>query len=136
AIAERLQEQLVAVEAEGGSPNERLRRIVQTYVTLPAQLHKAAHVANSEFDSLSPAQRRQIVKIRDRIDGILEDCLMAGIASGEFRIRDASVVKMAIISLCQSVLVWYLPRGRLTPEEIGDIYAELALKMVARPARS
>jgi AcrR family transcriptional regulator len=134
-IAERLQEQLIAVETEGGSPTERLRRIVQTYVTVPARLHKAAHVANSEFDSLSATQRKQIVKIRDRIDGILEDCLEAGIASGEFRIRDVGVVKMAIISLCQSVLVWYSPRGKLTPEEIGDIYAELALKMVAKPAK-
>jgi AcrR family transcriptional regulator len=133
AIAERLQEELVTTATAGGSPTERLRRLVRTYVAVPARVQKAAHVANSEFEALNASQRKQIVKIRERIEGILEGILAEGSASGEFQIRETSIVKMAIIALCQSVLVWYSPRGRLTPEEIGDVYAELALAMVRAP---
>lgn len=129
-VVDPLQQQLVAAVTAGGSPTERLRRMVSTYVAVPARLHKAAHVANSEFGSLTAAQRRHIISIRDRIEDLLEACLIEGVESGEFRIGEMSVVKMALISLCQSVLAWYQPRGRLTPEEIGRIYAELALAMV------
>jgi hypothetical protein len=44
---------------------------------------------------------------------------------------------MAVISLCRSTLLWYSPRGRYTPEEIGDYYVDLVLGMVgAKPGRA
>jgi AcrR family transcriptional regulator len=129
-IAEQLEEQLVIAARASGTPGERLKRLVQVYVTFPARVYKAAHVANSEFESLGAAQRKPIVRIRERIEALLQECLEAGCAAGEFRIARIAVVKMAIVSLCQSALRWYSPRGDLAPEEIGDMYADLALAMV------
>ena len=77
-----------------------------------------------------------IVKIRDELERIVGDCLAAGKASGEFDFDDLSITRMALVSLCRSTLLWYSPRGRYTPEQIGDKYIPLALGMVraARPA--
>ena len=101
-------------------PTELLSRLLQAYIALPARMHKAALVANREFNSLTPAQRREIVKIRDELEQIVGNCLAAGKASGEFDFDDLSITRMALVSLCRSTLQWYSPRGRYTPEEIGD----------------
>jgi hypothetical protein len=101
-------------------------------------MYKASLVANREFNSLTVAQRKEIVKIRDELEQIVGNCLAAGKASGEFAFEDLSITRMALVSLCRSTLLWYSPRGRYTPEEIGDKYVPLALGMVGapRPART
>ncbi len=130
AVAENLRDQMRVLAAEGGNPTELLSRMVQAYVALPAHMYKASLVANREFNSLTPAQRRQIVKIRDELELIVGNCLAAGKASGEFAFEDLSLTRMAVVSLCRSTLLWYSPRGRSAPEQIGDAYVKLVLGMV------
>jgi AcrR family transcriptional regulator len=134
AVAANLRDALRGLAAQGGSPTELLSRLAHAYVALPARMYKAALVANREFDALTAAQRREIVKIRDELEQIVGNCLAAGKASGEFDFEDLSITRMALVSLCRSTLLWYSPRGRYTPEEIGDRYVELALGMVRATA--
>jgi AcrR family transcriptional regulator len=129
-VAEHLRDRLREAAAKGGSPTELLRRLVHAYVALPARMYKASLVANREFTSLTLSQRKQIVKIRDELEEIVGNCLATGKASGEFRFDDLSMTRMAVVSLCRSTLHWYSPRGKYTPEEIGDYYANLVLGMV------
>ena len=138
AVAENLRDRLRELAAQGGSPTELLSRLLQAYIALPARMYKAALVANREFNALTPAQRREIVKIRDELEQIVGSCLAAGKASGEFDFEDLSITRMALVSLCRSTLQWYSPRGRYTPEEIGERYVPLALGMVrgASPAKA
>ncbi len=130
AVAERLRDHLRDLAAQGGSPTELLQRLVHAYIAFPARMHKASLVANREFNSLTPAQRKHVVKIRDELEQIVGSCLERGNASGEFRFDDLSMTRMAVVSLCRSTLLWYSPRGRCTPEEIGDHYVQLVLNMV------
>jgi AcrR family transcriptional regulator len=133
AVAENLRDRLREMAAQGGSPTELLSRLLHAYVALPARMYKASLVANREFNSLTMAQRREIVKIRDELEQIVGNCLTAGKASGEFAFEDLSITRMALVSLCRSTLLWYSPRGRYTPEEIGDKYVALFLGMVGAP---
>ena len=129
AVAENLRDGLRELAAQGGSPTELLSRLMHAYVALPARMYKASLVANREFNSLTAAQRKDIVKIRDELEQIVGNCLAAGQASGEFQFEDLSITRMALVSLCRSTLLWYSPRGRYTPDEIGDRYGKLALGM-------
>lgn len=130
AVAEDLRDRLRELAAQGGNPTELLSRLVHAYVALPARMYKASLVANREFNSLTPSQRRQIVKIRDELDVIVSNCLAAGKESGEFSFSDLSIARSAVVSLCRSTLLWYSPRGRYTPEQIADEYVRLVLGMV------
>ena len=130
AVAENLRDRLRELAGQGGSATDLLSRLVHAYVALPARMYKASLVANREFNSLTVAQRKQIVKIRDELEEIVSNCLAAGEASGEFRFESLSITRMAVVSLCRSTLLWYSPRGRYTPEQIGDRYVELVLGMV------
>jgi AcrR family transcriptional regulator len=133
-VAEHLRDRLREAAAKGGSPTELLNRLVHAYVALPARMYKASLVANREFNSLTVSQRKQIVKIRDELVEIIGNCLAAGKASGEFGFDDLSITRMAVVSLCRSTLLWYSPRGKFTPEEIGDYYVNLVLGMVGGKA--
>ena len=133
-VAENLLDRLREAASEGGTPTELLNRLVHAYVALPARMYKASLVANREFNSLTPPQRKKIVKIRDELEAIVGDCLAAGRSSGEFAFSDLSMTRMAVVSLCRSTLLWYSPRGRLTPEMIGDSYVELVIGMVGGSA--
>lgn len=129
-VAERLREQLRQAVGQGGSPTELLGRLVYEYVAFPARMYKAALVANRDFSSLTLRQRTQIVKIRDDLEKIVEECLRAGCETGEFVIEDIAVTRMAVLSLCRSILHWYSPRGRYTPERIARYYVDLVFGMV------
>jgi AcrR family transcriptional regulator len=129
-VAEHLRDRLREAANKGGNPTELLSRLVHAYVALPARMYKASLVANREFGSLTVPQRKQIVRIRDELEAIVGNCLAAGKVSGEFAFDDLSITRMAVVSLCRSTLQWYSPRGRYTPEEIGDSYVDLVLGMV------
>jgi AcrR family transcriptional regulator len=133
-VGERLRERLQLSVQEGGGPTELLGRLVYEYVAFPARMYKASFVANRDFKALTPKQRTQIVKIRDDLEKIIEDCLRAGAKNGEFVIEDIAVTRMAILSLCRSVLHWYSPRGRHTPEQIASYYVNLVFRMVRQGA--
>jgi AcrR family transcriptional regulator len=129
-VAEYLRGHLREAAAKGGSPTEMLGRLVHAYVAMPAGTYKASLVANREFWSLTPSQQKQIVKIRDELEEIVGNCLAEGKASGEFEFADLSITRMAVVSLCRSTLLWYSPRGKFSPEEIGNYYVDLVLRMV------
>lgn len=133
-VAENLRDRLREAADEGGTPTELLSRLVHAYVALPARMYKASLVANTEFNSLTVSQRKQIVKIRDELESIVGDCLAAGKESGVFNLEDLSLTRMAVVSLCRSTLLWYSPRGKLTPEEIADYYVDLVIGMVGGAA--
>lgn len=130
AIAENLRDCMRELSAQGGTPTELLSRLTHAYVALPARMYKASLVANREFNALTPAQRKQIVKIRDELEAIVGNCLTVGKASGEFNFQDLSITRMGVVSLCRSTLLWYSPRGRFTPEELANHYVDLVLGMV------
>jgi AcrR family transcriptional regulator len=134
AVAENLRDRLRELAAQGGDPTEVLSRLLQAYIALPARMYKASLVANREFTSLTAAQRREIVKIRDELEQIVGSCLAAGKAAGQFRFEDLSITRMALVSLCRSTLQWYSPRGRFTPEQIAEKYVPLMLGMVGATA--
>lgn len=136
-ISSWVYDQVSAAVRDGESPVERLRRVVRVHVASHAAMRDAMFVGNFEFHALNPTQRKKILRYRDAIEKVFGDCLQAGCDEGSFYVRDVGIVRVAVVSLCVSVLNWYSPGGRLTPEQVGEIYAELILSMVgaAKPAK-
>jgi AcrR family transcriptional regulator len=119
--------------AAAGSPGDRLREAVRAFATWHAENHRLARVDHYELRSLQPEQRARIVGLRDRIEERLRAVLEAGVEAGEFAVDDLRATSTAILSLCIDIARWYSPSGRLTPREIGDLYASLAHRLVASP---
>ena len=70
-------------------------------------------------------------QIQDRV----RDLLTSGVAAGAVRRPDVPGTALALLSLVVDVARWYDPAGARSPEDVGALYADLALRMVAGQSR-
>lgn len=131
-VAEWVLEELQKAARGGGTAAERLHRLVRTHVACHASMHTAVHVANYEFQALETAQRRKVIRIRDATEQLFFECLKDGAASGEFRADELRLLTISVLSLGVAVSRWFSPRGHLTPIELGEFYAALVARIVAK----
>ncbi len=104
--------------------------MVQVHVASHAAMRTAMFVANFEFHSLNVTQRKKILRYRDAIEQVFENCIQTGCDEGSFHVRNVGLTRVAIVALCVSVLNWFSPGGKLSPEQVGDYYADLVLSML------
>ncbi|MGY1434750.1 TetR/AcrR family transcriptional regulator [Streptomyces reniochalinae] len=120
-------------ESTGGSA-PRLARAVRAFVRWHAEHHTTARVVQYELAALDAEHYEHIVALRRRSEEILRGVLEDGVATGEFDIADIRGTALAVMSLCIDVARWFSPEGRRTPDEIGALYADLALRMAGHRA--
>ncbi|WP_433548382.1 TetR/AcrR family transcriptional regulator [Streptomyces sp. CA-294286] len=114
-----------------GSAAERLTDAVTTFVRWHAAHHTTARVVQYELDALADEHRAEIVQLRRRSDAAVRRIINDGVKAGEFQVADVSGTTLAVLSLCIDVARWFDVQGRRTPDEVGALYAELVLRMVA-----
>ncbi|MEU9014034.1 TetR/AcrR family transcriptional regulator [Streptomyces sp. NPDC048479] len=122
---------LSAAAAGDGTPSERLADAVRSFVRWHAGRHDTAHVVQYEIDALSDDHRTEIVELRRRSDAVVRGILHDGVETGEFDVPDVPGTTVAVLSLCIDVARWFNVRGSRTPDEVGALYADLVLRMVA-----
>ncbi|GAA4692796.1 TetR/AcrR family transcriptional regulator [Streptomyces youssoufiensis] len=113
-----------------GSPAERLADAVRSFVRWHAEHHTTARVVQYELDALSPEHRAEIVGMRRATDAAVRGIIEDGVRSGDFDVTDVPGTTLAVLSLCIDVARWFSTEGRRGPDEVGDSYAALALRMV------
>lgn len=114
--------------ADVTDPGERMRKFVEWHVEFHARERLAALVADEQLIALEPANRKKVVKIRDRHEQLLRELLDEGTSSAGWTIDDRAVIAFAIGTMCTAVDTWYREQGRLTPAEIGEIFADFILR--------
>jgi len=116
---------------EPGTPTERVRRFVSVFAAFHARRSTLGRVIQYELRGLDPEQFREVAQIRQRFEDLIRAELEAGIAAGEFAVEDVESTGVAILSLCIDVARWHgALRDRLSPGELGTLYADLVTKMI------
>jgi AcrR family transcriptional regulator len=117
---------------EPGTPTGRVRRFVSVFAAFHARRSTLGRVIQYELRGLDPEQFREIAQIRQRFEDLIRTELEAGIAAGEFAVDDVESTGVAILSLCIDVARWHgALRDRLSPDELGTLYADLVTKMIS-----
>jgi AcrR family transcriptional regulator len=116
--------------AQGEDPGDRLSRFVRTFAAWHAAHHGVARVIQYELRELTPAAFEEARERRRRFDQIVQAELRRGNETGMFAVGDVAGTALAILSLCIDVARWYGAAPRRSPAAIGDLYAELVLRMV------
>jgi AcrR family transcriptional regulator len=112
---------------------DRLRAIVSRYVAWHARHHVAARVCQYELYGLTAEHFDEIRELRHQTNEVFRDAVARGVADGTFAQVDVNRVVRGILSLGIDLVRWYRLDGPDTPEQLGDFYADLALKMVMNP---
>ncbi|MFI5755914.1 TetR/AcrR family transcriptional regulator [Streptomyces sp. NPDC051569] len=126
--------ELLTAAADGpGTAAERLADAVRSFVRWHAERHTTARVVQYELDALAEEHRAEIVGLRRRSGAVVRGILSDGVRDGEFDVPDVPGTTLAVLSLCIDVARWFNAAGSRTPDEVGALYADLVLRMVAAP---
>ncbi|MFD5742007.1 TetR/AcrR family transcriptional regulator [Streptomyces massasporeus] len=127
---EKALEILQTASRREGSPTERLADAVSSFVRWHAGGRTTARVVQYELESLGPDARAEILALRRQVDGEVRGIIEEGTRSGEFEVIDVHGTTLAVLSLCIDVARWFNVDGPRTPEQVGELYADLVLRMV------
>ena len=119
-----------AAERGGDDPVEQLRAVVGDFAAWHARFHIPARVISYELGALDPGHLTEIVELRREIHRVVRSTLELGVARGVFDIPDVSGTALALESLTIDVARWYGESSGRAPDDIGKLYADLALRMV------
>lgn len=115
------------------TPEGRLRAFMRAHALYSMQERYKARVAD-ELRDLEPSRLERVLEIRDEYEGVLKEILRDGQEQAGWGLIDLPIFSYAFATMASAVCTWYRPDGRLSAEEIADIYAEIALRAVRRPA--
>ena len=118
-----------AIEAAGGAA-DRLAVVVGRYTAWHARHHVAARVCQYELAGLTSAHYDEIVQVRHLTNDVFRGAVERGIADGTFAPADVNRLVRGMLSLSIDLVRWYRLDGSDSPEQLGDFYAGLVLKMV------
>lgn len=117
-----------------GSAREKLRQAIVAHVQVVAGSLDAATVFLQEWRHLDGPRRADIQARRDEYEALLAGILRQGVAAGEFRPVDEKCARFLILGAANWLYTWYDPQGPLSPQEVGERFADLVLGgLEARP---
>jgi AcrR family transcriptional regulator len=119
-----------AVIGAGGTPASQLEALVRTWVLFHTSRRAEALIGASEIRSLDDIGNRLVVSLRDQQEQLFREVIDRGVTEGVFTTSYPREAARAIINMGYSIASWYRPGGQLTPDELADRYAALALGTV------
>ena len=113
-------------KAGDGPASERLRTLIVRHIRgMTEEAYGAVLLA--DLESLTPAQRRRYVALRDRFENGVRRLIEEGVARGEFRKQDARVAGFATLGAINWIPKWYRSDGDLSPVQIAERFADFFL---------
>lgn len=107
---------------------ETLRLMIVEHCRVMDSSRDAVAVFSEEMKHLSPALRRRLVARRDVYHGLLESTIRRGADAGDLRTSSPRLACLAILGMLNGMYRWYRPGGRMGPDEVGALFADLALR--------
>ncbi|GAA3547472.1 TetR/AcrR family transcriptional regulator [Nocardioides daeguensis] len=123
-----------AARARTPDPVGQVAAVGRAFAEFHAHHHTVARILNYELAALSEEHRATIDELRTGIDRELRDLVREGVAAGVFDTPDPALAATALASLGIDIARWYREDGEWTPTQIGDYYADLALRLVGADA--
>ncbi len=123
-------EEVIALDA---SATERLRRLSSLLMRKIADDLSEWKVFFHEVNTLTGDKHRTVMDHRERYEALWERLLDEGAGAGEFVPLDPLAVK-GVLGMHNYAYLWIRPDGRLSPEEVADLFVGILLNgLSSRP---
>lgn len=116
--------------ARHDSPRDQLSAAVHDFAVHHARWHAASRVVNYELGALSPEHADEVRTLRREISAEMRALVERGVADGSFDCPSPRIAATALLSLGIDIARWYREDRTWSPEDLGDAYAEVALRIV------
>jgi len=122
---QRLNANLERILREKNDPQQCLRAAIANHIRLHTSYKSEFFIIDTEIRALEGENRTRIISLRDRYEYLLQELLRDGMERGVFRQSDVKVTSYAIIAMCTEVATWFRPNGRLSVQQVIDIYTQM-----------
>lgn len=122
---QRLNANLERILREQNDPQQCLRAAIANHIRLHTSYKSEFFIIDTEIRALEGENRTRIISLRDRYEYLLQELLRDGMERGVFRQSDVKVTSYAIIAMCTEVATWFRPNGRLSVQQVIDIYTQM-----------
>jgi len=116
------------------SAGSRLAAFVRFHVVYHARHRHRAKVSDDQLGALSTERLEEVLAVRDAYESILKDIVQQGKDEDGWKVDDVAIYAFAIATMCTAVGVWYRDSGRLTPEQVAQIYVHFVMSAVQADA--
>ncbi|GAA6179800.1 TetR/AcrR family transcriptional regulator [Shimia sp. NS0008-38b] len=128
-------DELLAARAELSATGDAVTDL-EAFTRMHIRFHRArpeeVFIAYMELRNLTAENFDAIETLRRTYEDQLEAILRAGVASGDFAVGDPKIATMAVIAMLTGVNTWFREGGRLSLDEVGQIYWDMVRKTVGR----
>ncbi len=111
-------------------PQDALRQFVGFHIRFHLQRPDEVFIAYMELRNLNPENFTEIEALRRRYEDSLERILCEGQRSGQFSVTDTKIATLAVIAMLNGVITWYRSGGRLSLDEVEQVYWDMVRKAV------
>ena len=115
------------------SPADRLDAFIRFHVEYHIARKREVFISYSELRSLEPKNYDVIVELRGRYERRLIDILDEGVAHEDFTTADTTVAAFGILAMLTGVCTWFKPGGRLSKDEVIEVYSGMIRDGLVRP---
>jgi AcrR family transcriptional regulator len=116
-------------------PNARLRQFVSFHIRFHFDRPDAVFIAYMELRNLSPEKFAEVETLRKMYETHLEKIIRDGKATQGFQVAEPKVTTRAIIAMLTGVNTWFRADGRLSLDDVEQVYWKMVSGAVGAPAR-
>ena len=131
----QLNANLERILREQHDPQRRLYEAIANHIRLHTTYKAEFFIIDTEIRALAGEKRTYILSLRDHYERLIQELLEDGMARGVFRQSDVKVTSYALIAMCTEVSTWFRPSGRLSVQQVIEIYHQIITQgLLAPPA--
>ena len=112
-------------------PQDALRQFVGFHIRFHLQRPDEVFIAYMELRNLIPDNFAEIEVLRRQYENSLERILRNDHQTGQFVVTDTKIATLAVIAMLNGVITWYRSGGRLSLDEVEQVYWNMVRKAVA-----
>jgi AcrR family transcriptional regulator len=122
---------LRVLEETGDDPVERLSALVRFTVLYRSRFTQVSRVILRDTERLSEDKFAEIRELQRETRNIYSRTVAAGIEAGVFSATSAETSSRAVLSIVNSIPLWFSKDGSLTPRDLEREYLIFSLRLLA-----
>ena len=104
---------------------QRLYEAISNHIRLHTNYKSEFFIIDTEIRALKGENRAEVLALRDLYEDLFQKLLREGMDQGVLRQTDVKVSSYAIIAMCTEVAQWFRPSGRLSVQQVIEIYNQM-----------
>lgn len=109
---------------------ETLVKMIALHLDYAIEEKEVFNLISKPDQTFSEEQLESALQLRKTYSGLFDQVIKRGNESGAFSIEEPMIARMIVLGSMNWVQQWYRPEGRMSKEELQQIFARYILKLL------